>query len=160
MKLIFILSIVLLSFKAHAEIFVCRDVKDKTVYQDTPCTTETIRKLEVIPAPSLEEQALAQERIDRLNEISHQRAMAADSERIQQEKNNIEQEKIDLEKRKLELQEKQAILDEQPATRYIYVNPQLRHRWPRPHQHKDWHQPRRQNTQTPVMKDKSTMVAP
>lgn len=165
MKLIFMLSMVLLSIEAHAEIFVCRDAQNKTIYQDKPCALETVRTLEPIPAPSIEEQILAQERIDKLNEISSQRAMAAETERLQQEKNNLEQEKIELEKRKLELVEKQATLDEQPVTRYIYVNPNLRPRVQRLHQHRDWHHQKRQNPQTPVMqtpvmKDKSIPTSP
>ncbi len=143
MKLLFILSIIFLSFKANAEIFVCKDDKSRTIYQDTPCATETIRKLDTLPPPTIEEQALAQERIDKMNEISQHRAAIAEAERLQQEKNDLEQERVAVEKRRLELQEKQATLEEEP--RYIYVNPRFRHGIIRPHQHRDWQHPNRQD---------------
>ena len=153
MKLIFILSIVLLSFRANAEIFVCKDGKGRTLYQDKPCATETLRKLDTLPPPSIEEQTLAQERIDRMNEVSQQRATAAEIERQQQEKNDLEQERIAIERRKLELLEKQAALEAEPA-RYIYVNPRFRYGVQRPHQHRDWHHPKRQDPQTLFIRDK------
>lgn len=143
MKLIFILSIIFFSIKANAEIFVCKDDKSRTIYQDKPCATKTIRKLETLPPPSIEEQGLAQERIDKMNEMSQQRAATVEAERLQQEKNDIEQERIALEKRRLDLLEKQATLEEEP--RYIYVNPRLRHGITRPHQHSDWQHLKRQD---------------
>lgn len=100
-------STALISFQLHAEIFVCKDNFNKITYQDEPCLDTTIRKLKNVPDAPLEDQILAQQRIDKANALSLQRVQLAETERQQQEKVNREYQAIAIEKRKLELLEKQ-----------------------------------------------------
>jgi hypothetical protein len=125
MKTILIIITLFFSLQAHAEIYVCRDAQKRIIYQDEPCIVEMVRKLKTVPAPSAEELWLAQERIQRLNEISQQRAALAETQRRQDEMYALELEKIDLEKRKLELQEKLALASEQAVP--VFVNPNFRY---------------------------------
>ena len=151
------LVLFLLSFSLHAfaDVFVCKDDKGKTIYQDKPCLNASSRKLEILPAPSIEEQNLAQERIKKITEESQQRAAAAELERQQQEKKDAELEKIALEQRILELLEKQAAA-EQNVTRWNWVSPW--NRWFRkPHHRDDDHHsnhPRSDDKERPLNKTK------
>ncbi|MES2637674.1 MAG: hypothetical protein V4605_10130, partial [Pseudomonadota bacterium] len=88
MKLLLMIFTLSLSFQAFAEIFVCKDAKNKITYQDEPCLDETVRTLKNVPDAPIEDQILAQERIKRANELSMQRALMAEAERQQQEKSN------------------------------------------------------------------------
>lgn len=125
-----------LSMHVHAAVFVCKNAKGGTVYQDTPCNNGAVRKLDLLPAPSQEEQEAAQQRLQRINEQSQKFAMAAESERQQQEKYALEQERIALERRRVELLEQQA-LAEQNANQWVWVNPyyrsSYRNQWNRSH---------------------------
>lgn len=123
--ILIILSIITLP--AHADIFVCLDDKNRTVYQDEPCADKTIRTIKNVPAPTPEEQALAQERIDQIHETSRLRATETELERLEQEKREIELEKIALERQRLELLEQQALNERHPYP--IYVNPRYRNRY-------------------------------
>ena len=124
MKWLWLLSIII-SLQSHAEIFVCKDDKNKTIYQDEPCKNQTLRTLQKAPEPSLEDQLIAQDRLDQLKAVSQQRALTAEAERIEQEKRELELEKLALEKQKIELLEKQALAEQ---NRYpVYVQPRYPH---------------------------------
>ena len=56
MKYLFLISTLLLSSHAGAEIYVCKDVKNKVIYQDTACKTTTLRTIAKAPEVSLEDQ--------------------------------------------------------------------------------------------------------
>ncbi|MES2499910.1 MAG: hypothetical protein V4570_05205 [Pseudomonadota bacterium] len=119
MKLLLMIFTLSLSFQAFAEIFVCKDAKNKITYQDEPCSDETVRMLKNVPDAPIEDQILAQERIKRANELSMQRALMAEAERQQQEKSNREYQAIVLERRKLDLLEKQRLELEQSTPLWI-----------------------------------------
>lgn len=129
-----------LSMHVHADVFVCKNDKGGTVYQDTPCNNGVARKLDLLPAPSQEEQEAAQQRLQRINEQSQKFALAAESERQQQERFNLEQERLELERRRIELLEQQT-LAEQNANQWVWVNPYYRsayrNHWPRSQWHRD-----------------------
>jgi hypothetical protein len=108
-----IMSVMLVSFTAHAEIFVCKDGQDKITYQDKACATKTVRKLENIPEAPIEDQIRARERIDRSNESYRQYQAALMLERQQQQKIDLEYEALEVEKRKLELLENQSLISGQ-----------------------------------------------
>jgi hypothetical protein len=119
----------------QANIFVCKDVNNKTIYQDEPCTNKTIRTLPKAPEPSPEELLSAQQRIDKINERYQERAAAAEAQRIEQEKNDLAQEQLALEKQKIELLEKQALAEE---NRYpVYVQPRYPSRYGRQGLHRN-----------------------
>lgn len=117
----------LVALPVQAEIFVCQDAQNKTIYQDEPCAHQTLRTLKNVPAPTLEEQALAQERIDKINETYRLRAAQTESERLAQEKQDLELERIALEKQRIELLEQQAQNERYPYP--IYVNPRFKNRY-------------------------------
>ncbi|MBA3695970.1 MAG: hypothetical protein H0W85_04225 [Methylotenera sp.] len=137
MKLTIAFSLLFFFTHAYGEVFVCKD-DNKTIYQDKQCENITIRKLDILPPPTPEERAQAEERLQRITEQSRQRSTAVEVERQQQEKNDIELEKIGIERRKLELLEKQAAA-EQPVTR-VYVKPGYR-RLHKKHNTGDGHTP-------------------
>jgi hypothetical protein len=126
MKIILIMFAVI-ALPARADIFVCQDDKNRTIYQDEPCANQTIRTIKNVPAPTPEEQALAQERIDQINESYRLRATETELERLEQEKREIELEKIALEKQRIELLEQQALNERHPYP--IYVNPRYKNRY-------------------------------
>jgi hypothetical protein len=116
-----------IALPARADIFVCQDDKNRTIYQDEPCATQTIRTIKNVPGPTPEEQAIAQQRIDQINETYRLRATETELERLEQEKRDIELEKIALEKQRIELLEQQALNERHPYP--IYVNPRYRNRY-------------------------------
>ena len=108
MKHLLLVAAFLLSFEVHAEIFVCKDDKNKITYQEKPCLITTLRTLKNIPDASIEDQTLGRDRINKANEIYHQQALKAEAQRQQLEARDRELEALALERRKVELLEKQA----------------------------------------------------
>lgn len=117
MKHLLLVAIFLLSFQVHAEIFVCKDDKNKITYQEKPCLNTTLRTLKNIPDAPIEDQILARDRISKANEIYHQQALKAEVERQQSEVRDRELEALAIERRKVELLEKQAA-DQAAASRW------------------------------------------
>lgn len=115
-----LLIFTMISLPVQADIFVCKDAQNKIVYQDEPCSHQTIRTIKNVPAPTLADQQLAQERIEKINETSQLRAAKAESDRIEQEKRDIELEKIALEKQRIELLAQQALAERHPYPVFIY----------------------------------------
>ncbi|HYN55110.1 MAG TPA: hypothetical protein VES38_10440, partial [Methylotenera sp.] len=116
MKHLLIVSTCLLSFQAHAEIFVCKDSSDRITYQEKPClTTATVGKLKNIPDAPIEDQILARDRINKANEIYRQNLAKAEIERQQQEERDLKLEALEIERRKVELLERQIIAAERAA---------------------------------------------
>ncbi len=115
MKYLLMLSTFLLTFQAHAEIFVCKDGKGRITYQEKPCLTIMVNKLKNIPDAPIEDQILAQNRINKANEMYRQREAKAEVERQQQAAHDRALELIEIEKRKLELLERQTVAAERAA---------------------------------------------
>ena len=113
MRLLLLFLPLLIPSQASAEIFVCKNGANKITYQDEPCLDTTIRKLKNIPDAPIEDQILAQERLNKAQTLSLQRAQLAEAERQQQDKVKREYQAIAIEKRKLELLEKQSLESEQ-----------------------------------------------
>lgn len=112
MKYLWIVLTSLLSFRANAEIFVCKDAVGRITYQDNPCLTTTVGKLKNIPDAPLEEQILARNRINKASEIYRQSVAKAEIERQQQEERDLKLEALEIERRKVELLERQTIAAE------------------------------------------------
>ena len=108
MKHLLLVATFLLSFQVHAEIFVCKDDKNKVTYQEKPCLNTTLRTLKNIPDAPIEDQILARDRISKANQIYHQQTLKAEAERQQSEARDRELEAMAIERRKVELLEKQA----------------------------------------------------
>lgn len=123
-----------LSMHVYADVFACKNDKGGIVYQDKPCIGGTVRKVDILPPPSAEEREAAEQRLQRINEQSNKFALAAESERQQQEKYALEQERIALERRRVELLEQRA-LAEQNANQWVRVNPYYINQWKR----NPWH---------------------
>ncbi|MEO6118306.1 MAG: DUF4124 domain-containing protein [Methylotenera sp.] len=116
MKHLLIVSTCLLSFQAHAEIFVCKDSSGRITYQQKPClTTATVGTLKNIPDAPIEDQILARDRINKANEVYRQSVAKAEIERQQQEDRDRALEAMEIERRKLELLERQTIAAEKAA---------------------------------------------
>ncbi len=103
----------MLPLMAQAQIFVCKDSKNQLTYQDEPCLNKTLRTLKHVPDAPIEDQISARERIERANAQSQERAVAAELERQQQQKEYRELQAIAIEKQKLELLESQTLASEQ-----------------------------------------------
>ena len=121
MKLLLIISVLALSFQAHAEIFVCKNAHNKITYQDEPCADQTLRTLKNVPDAPIEDQLEAHERIRKSTELSQQRALMAETERQQQEKANREYQAIALERRRLDLLEQQSVALEQTVAPQWFI---------------------------------------
>ena len=108
-----------LAFQAHAEVFKCKDAKNKITYQSNPCLTSTVGKIRKDAAIPEEDRLRAQDRTDAVFEKERQRDAAAERERLARlesaRKFELEQEAKANEKRKIELLERQAIAAEQGA---------------------------------------------
>ena len=87
----------MLPLMAQAEIFVCKDSKNQLTYQDEPCLNKTLRTLKHVPDAPIEDQISARERIERANAQSQERAVAAELERQQQQKEYRELQAIAIE---------------------------------------------------------------
>lgn len=121
MKHLLIVSTLFISFQVDAEIFVCKDNKNRITYQEKPCLTTMVGKLKNIPDAPIEEQVLAQDRINKANEVYRQRIASEAVARQQQEANDREIEAIEIERRKLELLERQTIAAEKAAASSRWV---------------------------------------
>ena len=119
--IIFVLMLfpMLLSSQAYAEVFKCKDTKNKITYQSSPCLTSTVGKVRKDADIPEADRLRAQERIDGLFERERQRDAAAERERLARQESarkfELEQETKANEKRKIELLERQAIAAEQGA---------------------------------------------
>ncbi len=80
-----------------------------------------VGKLKNIPDAPIEEQVLAQDRINKANEVYRQRIASEAVARQQQEANDREIEAIEIERRKLELLERQTIAAEKAAASSRWV---------------------------------------
>ena len=121
MKLLLMISALVLSFQAHAEIFVCKNAHNKITYQDEPCVEQTLRTLKNVPDAPIEDQLEAHERTRKSTELSQQRALIAETERQQQEKANREYQAIALERRRLDLLEQQSAALEQTVAPQWFI---------------------------------------
>ena len=117
--LFLILFAAITSSQAYAEVFKCKDAKNKITYQSTPCLTNTVGKVRKDADIPEEDRMRAQERIDSVFERERQREEAAERERLARQESarkfELEQEAKANEKRKIELLERQAIAAEEAA---------------------------------------------
>lgn len=112
MKRLLTILLFLLPFQAHAKIFVCKDAQGNITYQDKSCYQETVRTLKNVPDAPIADQMLAHERIKKANAFVQERALLAETERLQQEKIAREYQTIALENRRLDLLEQQRLESE------------------------------------------------
>lgn len=116
---IYLLFVMFFAFQAHAEVFKCKDTKNKITYQNNPCLTSTVGKIRKDADIPEEDRMRAQERIDGVFERERQRDATAERERLARQESarkfELEQEAKANEKRKIELLERQAIAAEQGA---------------------------------------------
>lgn len=136
MKVLFLLLMLSTALQVQAEVYVCTSDKG-TIYQDKPCASGQTRKLDITPAPTLEEQNAAQQRLQKISEQSQKFEMAAERARQQQAKEAAEQEKLALERRKLELLEQQAVA-EQNTKQWVWGYPWYKRPY-FPHHREDGH---------------------
>lgn len=119
MKRWIMFSAVFLASQAEAEIYKCRDAKGNITYQGTPCPNGMVGKIE--PAPPVLEgnRQRAQERMDRIIEMSRQQDIAREQARQQKEEQArqiAEQEERD---RQQAEQEEQARLEQEYRERHF-----------------------------------------
>jgi hypothetical protein len=122
MKRWIIFSAVFLAFQAEAEIYKCRDAKGNITYQGTPCPNGMVGKIE--PAPPVLEgnRQRAQERMDRIIEMSRQQDIAREQTRRQKEEQArqiAEQEERDRQQSEQAEQEEQARLEQEYRERHF-----------------------------------------
>lgn len=119
MRMFLMLFAMLLTFQAHAEVFKCKDAKNKITYQNSPCLITTVGKIRKDAAIPEEDRMRAQDRLDKDIETERQKRAEQQARRLQNEENakkyELEQEAKANEKRKIELLERQAIAAEQGA---------------------------------------------
>jgi Domain of unknown function (DUF4124) len=106
-----------ISSQAYAEVFKCKDAKNKITYQSSPCLTSTVGKVRKDADIPEADRLRAQERIDGVFERERQRDAAAERERLARQESarkfELEREAKANEKRKIELLERQAIAAEE-----------------------------------------------
>ena len=73
MKRWMLLSATCLAFHAEAEIYKCKDAEGKIIYQEMPCKTLMLGKIQEAPKVSEEDRKRAQENLDRMLEMSRKR---------------------------------------------------------------------------------------
>ena len=74
------LSAVVLTFQAQAEIYKCKDAEGKISYQGTPCPTGMVGTIKPPPAVSEENRKHAHERLERMNEKNRQSDITREQE--------------------------------------------------------------------------------
>jgi hypothetical protein len=111
----------LIAIPLHAEIYVCKDDLNRTVYQDEPCERSTMRILQKAPEPSVADQMAAKERLEKYHERSQQLAAQTQAENLERQRQALEEERLALEKQRIELLERQSAAEQ---NRYpVYVRP-------------------------------------
>jgi hypothetical protein len=119
MRAFLMLFAMFLASQAHAEVFKCKDAKNKITYQSSPCLIKTVGKVRKDADIPEEDRMRAQNRIDSVFERERQRNAAEEGARLARQESarkfELEQETRANEKRKMELLERQAIAAEQGA---------------------------------------------
>lgn len=108
-----------LAMQVHAAIYVCKDASNHKTYQDEPCTTQTIGRLEHVPDAPIEDQKRVQQSIRSANENYIKRMQMQKAEQLEQQELERQRLALEVERRKLEQLEQQ----EQFGQPVVIVNP-------------------------------------
>ncbi|MDP3742858.1 MAG: hypothetical protein Q8Q76_00750 [Methylotenera sp.] len=86
MKYLLIICAIFFSTHANAEIFICKDKKNKVNAQNFPCEYQTLKKMKEAPAIPIEEQMRANQRFEELKarelkELAYQKAIREEEDK-------------------------------------------------------------------------------
>lgn len=92
MKTLFSVLMLLIPLQAVADIYKCRDDRNVLVYQDTPCKTKMIGKVNTVPSPSKSDELRARQDLDRLIQDNryHEQKRQAEWEKEQERLHQLE----------------------------------------------------------------------
>lgn len=111
------------SFQLQAAIYICKDHAGKVSYQDTPCVTRTIGRLNNVPDAPIEDQLRVQASIQSADAKYQARMALREFERLQALGQARLQLALAVEQKKLALLELQA---QQPPAHFVLMNRESR----------------------------------